>query len=272
MLSHPDRKDRIHVLTLDHALATDLRERIRLDPTIPDYEVIAPQERTVAEGVAEIERMAPHTVASRLLIMDVRSCTLPRLQHAYNKIIGYNRRDLNVLCYTILIGDGPWNLFHDGKSPEVFVPLLTSHRRDYHAAVFFYDPFLHHTSDGQWRLGIDRGEKLLQSMPQRLAKEYWKDDTDMEAVRRYFRAVPLSGRIRENVRARRQEMLAKFFEARTAEDFPRHRNLRDAWLCKEGYSVPGEILKLHIYPFFLEEWVSELMEKTRLGAFQGIGR
>ena len=272
MLSHPNRKDWIHVFTLDHALATDLRERICSDPATRDYEVIGPQDRGMAETIAEIEKMAPHTVASRLLIMDVRSCTLSRLRHAHNKIIGYNRMDLNCLCYTILIGDGPWDLFHTGKSPEVFVPLLASHRRDYHAAAFFYDPFLHHTGDGQWGSSIDRGDKLLQSIPQRLAKEYWKDDTDMKAVRRYFRAVPLSGRIMQNVRARRQELLAKFFEDRTAEEFPHHRNLCEAWLCKEGYSIPGEILKLHIYPFFLEEWVSELMKKARLAAFQGISQ
>ncbi len=271
MLSHPGRKDWIHVFTLDHALATDLRERICSDPATPGYEVISPQDKGMAKTIEEIEEMATHSVSSRLLIMDVRSYTLPRLRHAYNKIIGYNRKDLNRLCYTILIGDGPWNLFHAGKSPEVFVPLLTGHRRDYHAAAFFYDPFLHHTSDEHRGSGIDRGDELLHTMPQRLAKEYWKDDADMKAVRRYFRAVPLSGSIRENVRARREELLAKFFEDRTAEEFPHHRNLRAARLCKEGYSVPGEILKLHMYPFFLEEWVSELMEKARLAAFQEIG-
>ena len=272
MLSHPGREDRIHILTLDHALAADLRERICCDPAMPDCKVICPQDRGTAEIIAEIEAMAPHTVSSRLLIMDVRRYTLPMLRHAYNKIIGYNRRDLNRLCYTILIGDGPWNLFHAGNSPEVFAPLLASHRRDYDAGVFFYDPFLHHTADEHRGSGIDRGEKLLQRMPQRLAKEYWKDDADMKAVRRYFRAVPLSGSIRENVRARREELLAKFFEDRTAEEFPHHRNLREAWLSKEGYSFAGEILKLHMYPFFLEAWVSELMEKARLAAFQGVAR
>ena len=116
ILSHPNRKNRIHILTLDNILATDVYERLDCDPRMKYFQFARPQKTKLKETVAEIDSMARDTVSSRVLIIDVRKRTLPMLQKVYNKIVGYNRRDLNKLCYTILIGDGPVNLFQAGKS------------------------------------------------------------------------------------------------------------------------------------------------------------
>ena len=271
MLSHPNREDRIHLFTLDRVLAADLRERICCDPAMADYEVIGPQNGVAGQAIAEIETMAPDTVASRVLILDVRSYTLPRLQHAYNKIVGYNRQDLNHLCYTILIGDGPWDLFDAGASPDAFRPLLADRRRDYHAAAFFYDPFLHYTGDERRTKKIDGADEVPTHATRRLARELWNDDTSIEAVRRYFRAASLPPDIRKDVRARREELLAELFE-QTAEEFPHHGAMHQSWSCKEGYSFQGEALRLHVYPFFFEQWVRDLMDTARRTALGGIHR
>ncbi len=45
------------------------------------------------------------------------------------------------------------------------------------------------------------------------------------------------------------------------EDFPSLKDLFLAGLTKEGYSVPGETLKVNLYPFFFEEWILELINK-----------
>ena len=106
VLSHPRRRRSIHVLTLDPILATDVCERIHHDSRMKHYQLIRPGKTEIREAVEEIDGMARDTVSSRLLIIDVRRATLPKLQRAYNKVVGYNRRDLNKLCYVILIGDG----------------------------------------------------------------------------------------------------------------------------------------------------------------------
>ena len=142
ILSHTGRGKRIHVLTLDHALADDVCERINNDPRMKFYKLIRPRETRVRQAVEKIEAMAPETVHSRLLIIDVRKFTLTKLQWAYNKIVGYNRRDLNKLCYILLIGDGPSDLFRQGKSVDVFVLHLARHRVDFHPAAFFFDPHM----------------------------------------------------------------------------------------------------------------------------------
>lgn len=144
ILSHPRRENKIYILTLDDTLATDVYERLHHDPRTKHCQLIRPQKAAVRQTLAEIEGMAQDTVSAKLLIIDVRRATLPMLQGTYNKIVGYNRRDINRLCYTILIGDGPGNLFQPGESLDVFVPHLSAHRIDYHPAVFFYDPFLHY--------------------------------------------------------------------------------------------------------------------------------
>jgi hypothetical protein len=47
------------------------------------------------------------------------------------------------------------------------------------------------------------------------------------------------------------------------ENFPSMKELFTKGLTKEGYSMPGESLKVHLYPFFFEEWVANLMSKAK---------
>lgn len=263
MWSYLDRKIQIHVFTLDQVLATDVQDRIAFDPRTRDYVLARPRERSIKAAVEEIEGMARQSVSSSLLIMDVRSHTLPRLQHAYNKVVGYNRTDLNELCYVILIGDGPFNLFHAGKSLHVFRPRLAAHRIDYSPAVFFYDPFLHYTEEDGPVAGIDRGDELPQLVPKRLERAFKGGGATLVQAREYFRAASLSGPKRQAAMQRRQERLARFYRKRIAEEFPHHKDQLEAWLSKDGFSLSGEILRLHLYPLFFEDWVFGLMEKAR---------
>jgi hypothetical protein len=144
VLSYQQREPRIHILTLDRVLGWDIYERLHNDSRTRFYELVVPKQAAWQPRLEEIEAIVDRTVYARMLIMDVRRITLPKLQQVYNKIIGYNRKDLNRTCFTVLIGDGPMNLFGAGKSPDVFVPSLAEHRVDYNPAVFFFDPFIHY--------------------------------------------------------------------------------------------------------------------------------
>jgi len=257
ILSHPNRTDRIHILTLDNILAIDVYERIHCDPRMKYCQLVRPQKTQIKETVAEIDSMARDTISSRVLIIDVRKRTLTMLQKAYNKIVGYNRRDFNKLCYTILIGDGPVNLFQAGKSLDVFVSHLSSHRVDYHPAVFFYDPFLHYEPDEIRHRAIDDEFILPDKLPRRLAP-YFKGQNDVTVsnVRRFFRA---TGRT-EQVRKERLEILRGLYRERIAEQFPHHKDQLKAWLSRGGIRLASE--KLHLYPLFFEDWVYDLIEKA----------
>ncbi len=270
MLSHPDRRDRIYVFTVDRALAADLRDRISSDPTTRDYELIVPENAPMDDTVAAIEEMAQDTVSAKLLILDVQSHTMPKLRHAYNKIVGYNRRDLNHLCHIILIVDGPRSLFGAGKPLDVFAPHLADHRLDYHPAAFFFDPFLHYENEERGPVGDGWSDQMPKNLPRRLAAGLQQGDMSVGMARRYFRAASLSGSIQENVGRRRQKMLAELFDRKIAKEFPHHEEVRQSWMCKEGYGMTGEPLKLHAYPFFFEEWVRELMQRTRQTALRGV--
>ncbi len=247
---------------MDPILAADIYERISSDPRERDYDVIRPKNKEIIAARQEIESMAPDTVSSRLLIMDVRSYTLPRLRLAFNKLINYNRKDLNRLCYTILIGDGPTDLFYAGISLEIFVPNLQTHRRDFEPVVFFYDPFIHYTSsDGMI------GPELPDRVPQRLKKALKERNINAETVanvRRYFRAASVPPEKRHEKRREREEELKEFYRQWIAQEFPHHKGKLENWLCKEGYSIEGERLHLHLYPLFFEDFVFELMQKAEL--------
>ena len=257
ILSHSERGDRIHVLTLDPVLATDICERIHRDPRMKNYLLARPRKTKVKDVVEEIEGMAKDTVFSRLLIIDVRRGTLPKLRWAYNTIVGYNRRDLNKLCHIILIGDGPFNLFWEGKTLDVFVTYLASHRVDFHPAAFFYDPFLHYERGEVELSGIGEEFILPDKIPKRLIPYFKKDlDIRVDKIRRYFRAVDKD----DELRKKRRRRLRSLFKKRIAEQFPDEKDRLRAWLSKKGLRLASE--RMHLYPLYFEDWVHDLMQKA----------
>jgi hypothetical protein len=258
ILSHSDRADQIHILSLDPILATDVYERIHNDSRMKNYRLLRPQKTEIRDTVEEIEAMALDTVLSRLLIIDVRKETLPKLRTAYNKIVGYNRRDLNKLCFIILIGDGPVNLFWEGKTLDVFVPYLSAHRVDFHPAAFFYDPFLHYESGEIERGAIDDKFVLPDKIPARFVPYFIEDENmDMDRIRRYFRAIGKS----DEIRKKRLRRLRSLYRKRIAEQFPLQKNQLKSLLSKKGIRLASE--KMHLYPLYFEEWVYELMQKAK---------
>ncbi|MHC4477694.1 MAG: hypothetical protein ACYTEL_18770 [Planctomycetota bacterium] len=259
-LSHGGRSNRIYILTLDRILATDVYERIQHDPRMKQYQLVRPRKTPVRESVVEIDSMARDTVSARLLIIDVRKATLPMLRKAYNKIVGYNRKDFNKLCYTILIGDGPVSLFQAGRSLDVFVPHLADHRIDYHPAVFFYDPFLHYEPDEIEHPRVHDELVLPDKIPRRLVRYFEKgQDMRVDQVRRFLRA---SGKP-EQVKEERLRILRSLYEKRIAEQFPHHKDQLKPWLSREGIRVATE--RLHLYPLFFKDWVYDLMQKAAKG-------
>ncbi|MHC4111474.1 MAG: hypothetical protein ACYSWW_21985 [Planctomycetota bacterium] len=257
ILSHPRRENKIHILTLDSTLATDVYERIHHHPRTKTYQLIKPQKSKVKENLIEIEDMAVDTISSRLLIMDVRKTTRVKLQSTYNKIVGYNRRDFNKLCYTILIGDGPVNLFQAGKSLDVFVPHLSAHRVDYHPAVFFYDPFLHYEPNETQLQKMHEEFVLPDKIPRRFFP-YFKENQDVsvDKIRRYLRAIGKP----DPIKKKRLRKLRSLYKKRIAEQFPHHKDQLKAWLSREGIRLATE--KLHLYPLFFEDWAFDLMQKA----------
>jgi hypothetical protein len=256
ILSHRARGSRIHVLTVDPVLAADVRERIEHDPRMRGCELITPRQRRIREAVEEIESMAAETVFSRLLIIDVRKVTLPKLRTAYNKVVGYNRRDLNKLCFIILIGDGPWDLFYAGKTLDVFVTYLATLREDFYPAAFFFEPFLHYERDELLPVGIDEEFVLPDKVPRRFLPYFRQDDMTVAKIRRYFRATDKD----EELRKKRQRRLRSLYKKRIAEQFPDDKDRLKAWLSKKGLRLASE--RMHLYPLYFEDWVYDLMHRA----------
>jgi hypothetical protein len=258
ILSHRQRRDSIHIFTLDPALATDIYARIHYDPRMKHVQLVRPPRTPMRQTITYIEKTASDTVFSRVLIFDVRKFTLPKLHRCYNKIVGYNRKDFNRLCYTILIGDGPINLFQAGKSLDVFVSHLSAHRIDYHPAVFFYDPLLHYEPKEILPLALGDEFLLPEMIPRRLVPYFQKDqDVKVAQTRRFFRAT----RKDEKIKKERLGILRSLYKKRMLEQFPHHQDQIKAWLSKEGIRLACE--KLHLYPLFFEDWVYDLMQKAR---------
>ncbi len=257
ILSHRDRGNRIHILTADPVLAADICERIHTDPRMKFCELIRPVKTEIRDVVEEVDGMARDTVASRLIIIDVRRITLTKLQWAFNKVVGYNRRDLNKLCYILLIGDGPWDLFHSGQGLDVFVILLAKHRRDFNPAAYFFDPLIHYEPGEIERAGIDEAFVLPNAVPKRFAPHFRQDpEMDVEKIRRYLRACDKD----EEVRKKRLRKFRSMYKKRIAEQFPGREEQLKPWLSKKGIKLASE--KLNLYPLFFEDWVYDLIQKA----------
>lgn len=260
ILSHQLRRDHIHVLTVDPALAADVCERITADKRLKRCTLVCPRATTVREGVEEIERMAQETISSRMIIFDVRRLTLPKLRRAYNAIVGYNRKDFNKTCYSVCIGDGPLTLFRDGQFSNPLVPHLAAHRVDFHPAVFFYDPFLHYEPDETLLQSIDDEFIIPHTIPRRLAPYFKSDDMTVPLIRQYFRAVDKD----EETRKTRAHMLRHVYKKRLAEMFPGHAEEYKDLLSRDGIHWASE--KMNLYPLYFEDWVYDLMRRARRNA------
>jgi hypothetical protein len=255
VLSYQQRRPRIHILTLDAVLGEDIYERLQNGVKTRFYELVAPRESQWQSRLEEIESIAGQTTSSRMLIMDVRKATLSKLHQAFNKIIGYNRKDLNKFCFTVLVGDGPLSLFQAGKSPDVFVPYLAQHRVNYNPVVFFYDPFLHYEPD-ELDSSMDEEFTLPKQLPRRLATYFPEPGVTVRSVRQYFRAAEQP----EPFKKQRMKVLAALYMKRMAEQFPDHKDNLRALLSKNGLQLASE--RMNLYPVFFEEWVHELMQKA----------
>jgi hypothetical protein len=261
ILSHARRSEQIHVLSIDPILAADVEARLVRDRRLKACRIVRPQSTNVREAVEEIGAMQQETVNSRLLIFDVRRVTLPRLRGTFNAIIGYNRRNINKLCFTICIGDGPVNLFHDGYGLDSFIPLLGSHRVDYHPAVYFYDPFLHYEPNELEVRGIDEQFVIPEDVPRRLRPLFEKGaDTGVAKMREYFRAPEKSA----DIQRERRRMLRRLFQRSFLKQFPERREQMKDLFGRDGLELSTE--KLHVYPFYLEHWAVKLVRQARENA------
>lgn len=261
VLSHPWRRDQIHILTVDPILGTDVQERIEEDERLRGCTVIRPHATNIRDAVEEVERMAKDTVVSRLLIFDLRRVTLAKLRRPFNAIVGYNRRDFNKLCYSVCIADGPVPLFFDGNGLEVFVPYLSSHRVDYYPAVFFYDPFLHYEPNELETRAVDDDFVIPDTIPRRLVHYlHMKDSLNVDRVRRFFRAKDKD----EETKRKRLRMLRRLYKRQLNAQFPDRKEELRRWLSRNGVRLATE--KMNLYPLFFEDWVSRLMRKARENA------
>ena len=258
ILSHKGRRNRIHILSIDPVLTHDLYKRMRADDRFKTYRIIRPRAKDIPGALEEIQSRAQETIAARLLILDVRRATLPMLRHAFRDITGFNRKDFNKLCYTILIGDGPPMLFQNGRGLDVFTIYLGAHRVDYHPAVFFFDPLLHYEPEEMELRAIDDEFELRSDIPRRLIPYFQNsDETTVRAVRRFFRAQDKD----ETVRKKRLKTLRQLYKKRFLEQFPGKEAQLTNLVSHEGLQLATE--KINLYPLFFEDWVDTLMKKAQ---------
>ena len=266
MLHYKNRKRKIHIATMDPVLAVDIRRRLAEYRGTGSAELVTPKENGDQISVRDVDNLALDSRSASVIIIDVRRQTLTRLQQAYNKIVRYNRPDLNTYCYAVLIGEGPRSVPHDGDTLGAFQKYLADMRTDYHPAVFFADPFMRYSREEIQELVLYEGTLLPEKLPEKLRKHFKRDDMTVEQARAYFRAAGVPAKEKAAARKRRQTRLAKFYHRIINEEFPDHAEQLKRSLTREGCSLPGESLKLHTYPFHFERLVRALLHKKKAAA------
>ena len=270
MLHYTDRQSRIHILTLDPVLATDVYERLHHYPGLESVELIRPGNGTSAITVQDIKQLARETTTSKVLIIDVRRQTKARLQRPYSDIVIFNRPDFNRYCYSVLLGDGPVSLFTPDKREEAIYVFLSDLRVDYSPAVLFISPFFYHSYDEIQELAqemaIRHEELLLDEIPRRLQKYFKGHKRTPNQLSNYLRAgdVPDSHKARK--KKERQQKLKRWYLQIMKDEFPDDQPQFTKAISKEGCALPGEALKLNVYPFFFEEWILDLVKKSEKAA------
>ncbi len=257
------RENRICLLSMDHVLAEDIQTRISEDHRLSDTSVVVPQTSKGAITPDDVLQITKETVSARILILDVRSFTLPRLQEAYNRVSGYNRKDFNRTCYTIVIGDG----IPEFPAPEIgvdsFRKAFAQFRIDYSPVAFYFDPFIHFRRIERMGLYSERIQHCFEKIPSGMSRAFKGPVENLSKVRAYFRASTPNVRGSSAVKRAREGKLKKVMTKMIKQRFPSQKDDLVAAMSKDGCPIDGELLRLNIYPFFFEEWISDLLIKAR---------
>jgi hypothetical protein len=259
MLHYRERKNTIHIITLDKVLAGDISSRLSDCPLTGSAQLIMPGRSGQTVTPDDILKTAHDTTDSKILIMDVRSHTKPRLQRAYSDIARFNRPDANNFCHIVLIGDGPTDYLLQSKGIGAFPNYLADLRNDFSPAVFFANPFLYYTQQEIQELILDRNNVMPEKIPRRLEK-YFKKNMPLKTIYEYFRAAEKQDDMKLKRRKQRLRQLKDIFLKLAAEDFPEDKDTLAAALTKQGCPFPGENLRLNVYPFYFEEWIADLLK------------
>jgi len=266
MLHYRDRQSRIHILTLDRTLATDVYERLRAHPGMESVGLIRPAEGKSEITVADLADLVKETTSSRVLVIDVRRQTKGRLQGVYSDVVRYNRPDFNRYCYSVLIGDGPVGLLDPARHAQVVPPFLADLRVDYSPAAFFTNPFLHYSYDETQYQAVYEHSALPTNVPCRLQRYFKKGNVTVEQICRYWRAADVPENLRESEKIHREKRLRQLCLKIVNDEFPQDADHLIKAMTQEGYSLVGESLRVHRYPFSFPEWVLHLLHKAASAA------
>ncbi len=275
MLHYKDRQKRIHIITMDPVLETDIYERLHEYPGMELIELVRSGNGTSSITVRDIKKQARDTVTSRVLIIDVRRQTIARLQAAYSDIARFNRPDFNRHCYSVLLGDGPVGLLTPGNGKGAMKIFLSDMRIDYNPAVFFASPFFYYSLQEMQEMAQEMVQRhtvlLFSEIPERLQKKYFKGHKlSIQQIRNYFRAADVPEHRRARKRLERQKKLERLHIQIAKDDFPEDHELLVKSLSEEGCIMPGEPMKICAYPFFFEKWIVDLMRKAEKAVCGGI--
>jgi len=102
---------------------------------------------------------------------------------------------------------------------------------------------------------------LPERLPLQIQKYLKTEGLTVERAREHFRAAGKPDEIKAGERRRRQKKLAKYYSKMITHEFPDHEQQLKRSLTKKGCHLPGEALRLNIYPFFFEQWVRDLLKK-----------
>jgi hypothetical protein len=262
MLHNEHRKKQIHILTLDHVLAENLSLRLRQCNLAAKAKIIIPNDGKPGIRPEHVEKLAKDTLNSQMLILDVRSYTLVRLQQAYNTIIGYNRADFNRYCHTILIGDGPMNRLEHAKGLEVFEQQLAKLRIDYSASVFFYDPLMEYSSNVKINAAQGRYVHLPEAIPRFLSDSFKGEVLTVEKIREFLAPDHTDTPEKKQKKQLRLRAIRSLYLKKITELYQANPENVTRCLTKEGFAFPGEILRINVFPFYFENWINNLLNMS----------
>lgn len=261
MIHHPDRKKRIYVVSVDPVLCEDIRERLSEQPELKAAEITVPEIARVQDTVEHFKQTALDTQTAKVIILDVRNQTRAHLQPVFSDISRFNRADFNVHCYSVAIGDGPMTFDANTYRQEALRTYLADLRIDFGPAVFFTDPALWNDFTEIQEAAIFNKNAILDQIPARLSRYFHGRRLSMQAFRTYVRAAHAHPERKADKQKSHQKKLKAVYKKEIGKVFGEQGSHFAAGLTRKGCSLPGEALRLNIYPFYFEDWICDLMER-----------
>ena len=151
------------------------------------------------------------------------------------------------------------NRSEHAKGLEIFERQLAKLRGDYSATVVFYDPLKEYNSNVKINVAQGRHVHLPEAIPRFLSDSFKGEVLTVEKIREFLTPDRSDSAKKKQKKQLRLRGLRSLYLKKITELYKANPEHVAKCFSKEGFTLPGEMLGINVFPFYFENWINSLL-------------